>query len=56
MSILPRISLWWNRLYLRKDEFHKSLEHNYYVYKHLNKEGQEWYNKDLVIRRNKKHN
>lgn len=45
----------WNRLYIRKDEFHKSLDLDLKLMMDLNKEDQKKYLLDLIRRRDIAH-
>ena len=45
----------WNRLYIRKDEFHKSLDLDLKLMVDLNKEDQKKYLLDLIRRRDIAH-
>ncbi|MDD4897415.1 MAG: hypothetical protein WCZ99_02860 [Candidatus Paceibacterota bacterium] len=46
-----RILLWWNRLWIRKDEFHPSLNSDVEAMMEMTKEEKTAYLKDLMIRR-----
>lgn len=45
------ILLWWNRLWIRKDEFHPSLNSDVEAMMEMTKEEKTAYLKDLMIRR-----
>ncbi|MFA7151239.1 MAG: hypothetical protein WC158_03660, partial [Candidatus Paceibacterota bacterium] len=45
------ILLWWNRLWIRKDEFHPSLNSDVEAMMEMTKEEKMAYLKDLMIRR-----
>lgn len=50
-----KFRLLWHRLWLRKDEFHNSLELDSISFPWLTKSAQQWYINDLVKRRNAAH-
>lgn len=51
LSILKyRPKLWWNRLWIRRDEFHPTLDMNHDILVALNKEDRVSYIKDIVRR------
>ena len=43
--------LWWYRLWIRKDEFHRSLDMDLLAMLAMNKKRKEWYLEDLSRRR-----
>lgn len=49
------ILLWWNRLYLRKDEFHSSLNLDPFAWIVMNKKQRVVYANDLAKRRHRAH-
>ncbi|MDO8669668.1 MAG: hypothetical protein Q7K65_05235 [Candidatus Buchananbacteria bacterium] len=49
------LKLWWYRLWIRKDEFHKSLDMDKNALLDMNPKQREAYIKDLTIRRQKAH-
>ncbi len=50
-----RLRLWWYRLWIRKDEFHKSLDMDIEAMLVMNKKEREAYIKDLIKRRDIAH-
>lgn len=46
-----RLRLWWSRLWVRKDEFHWTLDLDMDIYINLSEEKRKWYMSDLVRRR-----
>jgi len=55
MKLTTRIKLFWDRLWIRKDEFHKSLNMDVMAMLDMNEKEQEEYLADLVKRRNIAH-
>jgi len=55
MNITTKIILWWNRLWIRKDEFHKSLDMDFKLMRKISSEEKDAYIIDLVQRRQKAH-
>jgi len=51
-----RLLLWWYRLWIRQDEFDKSVDWDGEAYMAMTKERRQWYDKDLCIRRQLAHN
>ena len=49
--LCSRLRLYWARLYVRKDEFHSSLDLDMDTLATMNKKEQEWYFNDLARRR-----
>lgn len=49
------ILLWWYRLWVRKNEFHKSLDFDFEAMMVMNQKGRKKYWKDLAKRRQKAH-
>lgn len=50
-----KVRLWWNRLFIRKDEFHHSLEMDVFAMLRMTDREQKDYLRDLVRRRNIAH-
>ncbi len=50
-----KLRLWWNKLWIRKDEFHPSLNFDGEAYFEMNEEEKQAYMFDLVKRRNIAH-
>lgn len=46
-----KVLLWWTRLWVRKYEFHWTLETDNRICSHLTREGLKWYCIDLTRRR-----
>lgn len=46
-----RLLLWWHRLWIREDEFDRSLEWDDKAYIVMSREKRGWYDRDLAIRR-----
>lgn len=55
-NIYYKIKLFWNRLWIRKNEFRKSLEFDIEVFELMDKKEKELYILDLIRRRNIAHN
>jgi len=55
ISLKNRLVLFWNRLWIRKGEFHKSLNFNGDMYFKMIEEEQEKYEEDLIKRRHIAH-
>ena len=55
MKLYTKIRLWWNKFFIRKDEFHKSLNMDINAMLEMSKAEQESYIQDLVRRRNIAH-
>jgi len=51
LPIVLRLKFWWNRLWIRKDEFHSSLDSDFRIMSALSSEGRREYGKDLARRR-----
>lgn len=51
MRLRDRPKLFWNRLWIRKDEFHPSLDIDPIASSYMTKEERELYYKDIVRRR-----
>jgi len=56
MKLSTRLRLWWNKLYIRHDEFHKSLDLNIEALLDMTSEEQLVYKQDLLNRRITAHN
>jgi hypothetical protein len=54
-SLKSKIRLFWNGLWIRKDEFHSSLDMDGEAMMHMNGKQRDRYMKDLVRRRNIAH-
>lgn len=55
MFIRSRLRLWWARLYVRKDEFHYSLDLDHEALMTMKEEERQKYQEDLIRRRNVAH-
>lgn len=55
MKCRTRLRLWWNRLWIRKDEFHSSLSLDIDAYSDMTSEEQGKYMTDLGRRRSRAH-
>ena len=51
LSPLSKVKLWWNRLWIRSDEFHHSLDIDIKAMSYMNAEQQKKYIADLCHRR-----
>jgi len=56
MKYKTRLRLWWHRLWIRRDEFHKSLNMDGGAMREMTGSEQASYLVDLAERRNKAHN
>ena len=50
-----KLKLWWCRLWVRKDEFHWTLDYGSLNMLYMTKEGMKWHHKDLTRRRDIAH-
>ena len=55
MKIRTKIRLWWNKLWIRKDEFHSSLNVDLAGVLDMNEKERDKYATDLIRRRNIAH-
>ena len=51
MKISTRVKIFWNRLWIRRDEFHKSLDLDFDIIKDMTTEERQAYHLDLAKRR-----
>lgn len=51
VPILARVRLWWDRLWNRKDEFHRTYNPDSYIMKHMCRCERERYYTDVIRRR-----